>query len=526
MKMIWLLRLTCILLGTFGAAASAQSSSPTNSSSTLVATAARTCNQIQQRLGPSLVQSKVSGSQYEFGANAAWNLFNTDVNFQPTCIVFVTNAEDVQVAMSTIFENGADYAVQAGGHSAMKGWNTLTDGVLISFVFMNATSYDQEKDTITLLPGIHWGDALTELEPFGVAPLGARVNTVGTGLLLGGGISYLSPAFGYAADTFVSLDVVLVNGTLVTATVDNEYADLFRALKGGANRFGIVTRYEVQAVHVGGQDNQTWWGGLVIYPNSSAEAVLAAAAHHAQDVNDTHAALLTIFGSVINNDSSIEAVIETAMFYNGPVSAFNETFAELLSIPSVESVLGPLSYLDVSDVLAQSANASGFGETFGASVLAGESITDTERGFADGEDPYLKTFSLFTNFTETFAPSNKITTAILAFTPILDAQIRVGVERGRNAIDPPLGNGGFNAVQFSLTFAEGVLNIPEDIEAGRDFYFANAPSTPGLPLYINECDEKQHVFETYGGFEFLKTVYAKYDPTRFNVQHTRGPIGL
>lgn len=40
------------------------------------------------------------------------------------------------------------------------------------------------------------------------------------------------------------------------------------------------------------------------------------------------------------------------------------------------------------------------------------------------------------------------------------------------------------------------------------------PASPGKPLYINECDETQKVLETYGGYEFLKTVYAKYDPHR------------
>lgn len=80
---------------------------------------------------------------------------------------------------------------------------------------------------------------------------------------MGGGISFLSPSQGYGADNNVELDVVLVNGTLVTATVDNEYADLFKALKGGANRFGIVTRFEVRAVHTGTVDDETWYGGLV-----------------------------------------------------------------------------------------------------------------------------------------------------------------------------------------------------------------------------------------------------------------------
>lgn len=69
----------------------------------------------------------------------------------------------------------------------------------------------------------------------------ATCRDVGTGLLLGGGLSYLSPQYGFAADMLKEVDVVLVNGDLVTASA-NEHADLFRALKGGANRFGLFLR--------------------------------------------------------------------------------------------------------------------------------------------------------------------------------------------------------------------------------------------------------------------------------------------
>lgn len=38
--------------------------------------------------------------------------------------------------------------------------------------------------------------------------------------------------------------------------------------------------------------------------------------------------------------------------------------------------------------------------------------------------------------------------------------------------------------------------------------------TPGIPLYINECDVQQNVFSTYGEYDFLRRTYRKYDPTR------------
>ncbi|KAE9397560.1 FAD-binding domain-containing protein [Gymnopus androsaceus JB14] len=514
------LRLSSVLccLTALVSIAQVQASGLSTNASTSTTPSAQTCLQLQLTLGPSIVQSRSFGPHYTIGVNSAWNAFNTEVNFQPACVVFATKAEHVQIAMKAIFDNNLDYAVQAGGHSAMRGWNNVEGGVLISFIFMNETSYDAEKDTITLLPGIHWGDAVSNLAPFGVAPVGGRVNDVGTGLLLGGGMSFLSPSFGYAADTFVSLDVVLVNGTLVTATAHNEYADLFRALKGGANRFGIVTKYEVQAAHTGTAEDKHWWGGVATYPNSSSEALLEAVAHYAKEANDTNAAFLIYFDLGIGDDSSISPVIEVAMFYNGSSESFNKTFAELLSIPFTTLPLGPLSYSEISNDLLDPAVT--VGQTFSASVLAGMS------GSFTSSNPYMETFRLFNNFTTTYASSGQISGAILAFTPVIEAQIRIGLAKGGNAISPPLGDGGFNSILLQLSFSEGVTDIPPAIEQGREYFLENVPNTPGLPLYINECDSKQRVYETYGGFEFLKTVYAKYDPTRFNVRHTQGPLGL
>ena len=78
----------------------------------------------------------------------------------------------------------------------------------------------------------------------------------------------MSPAHGYACDSFRSLEVVLPTGQLVTATRTNEYSDLFRALKGGGSRFGIVTKFEVDAIHTGTALDKTWYGGIVQVYNS------------------------------------------------------------------------------------------------------------------------------------------------------------------------------------------------------------------------------------------------------------------
>ena len=59
---------------------------------------------------------------------------------------------------------------------------------------------------------------------------------VGTGLLLGGGLSYLSARHGFSVDALVAADVVLVDGRVITANATNEYSDLFMALKVNGTR--------------------------------------------------------------------------------------------------------------------------------------------------------------------------------------------------------------------------------------------------------------------------------------------------
>ena len=57
------------------------------------------------------------------------------------------------------------------------------------------------------------------------------------GLLLGGGLSFLSTSYGMAADTVLDYEIVLANATIVHANATSN-TDLFWALKGGGNQFG------------------------------------------------------------------------------------------------------------------------------------------------------------------------------------------------------------------------------------------------------------------------------------------------
>jgi len=466
----------------------------------------RACALLQAGPISSIVSS--SGAIYDTGATSAWNLANAQLD--PACIVFARTTQDVSIAMATIYCTKAKYAVQAGGHSAMLGWNNVQGGVLIHLKNMNAISYNASTSSVTLQPGSTWGQILDVLEPQGVAVSGGRVSTVGTGLLLGGGISYLSPQVGYSSDTMREVDVVLVSGKTVTATATNQYADLFRALKGGSNRFGIVTRYVVDAITTGTKADKTWYGGQLVYSNSSVDAVLTALAHYALNVNDPKAAMLLYFYNAYANNTITPLIVMNA-FYNGP-GLPQEVFGEFQAIPTIQTVLSPLSYYDAANLIGDPGAATPLVELFGASVLEGSNNTQ----------PYRDIYSQYAGLCENF--KGDLGTTTLSFTAVPNSQIMAGRARGGNAIDAP--RGGFHMIQFSMSLPAGVQSINPALDAARQTFFQTAPKTPGLPLYVAESDKNQSVFQTYGGYDFLKTTYAKYDPTRFNVQYSDGPSGL
>lgn len=106
------------------------------------------------------------------------------------------------------------------------------------------------NDTIDVGPGLTWYDVDEALAPYGRVAIGGRMKTIGVpGLTLIGGFHYFNNKYGYAMDNVVKYDVVLGNGTQVTVT-NTSHADLFWALKGGANNFGIVTKFTLNTYSI------------------------------------------------------------------------------------------------------------------------------------------------------------------------------------------------------------------------------------------------------------------------------------
>ncbi|KAL0574903.1 hypothetical protein V5O48_007047, partial [Marasmius crinis-equi] len=78
-------------------------------------------------------------------------------------------------------------------------------------------------------------------------PSGAH--PAGSSIMLLGGFGFLSRLHGLSIDNLVEVEVVLADGRIVVAN-ENEYPDLFWALRGAGPAFGVATRYKVKAYPV------------------------------------------------------------------------------------------------------------------------------------------------------------------------------------------------------------------------------------------------------------------------------------
>lgn len=80
--------------------------------------------------------------------------------------------------------------------------------MLLSTKDINDVTYDAQTGTVKIGAGCKWSDVYSVLDPLGVATMGGRASSVGTGgFLLGGGISYYSNSQGWAANGVLKFDV-------------------------------------------------------------------------------------------------------------------------------------------------------------------------------------------------------------------------------------------------------------------------------------------------------------------------------
>ncbi|MGZ8761535.1 MAG: FAD-binding oxidoreductase [Aeromicrobium sp.] len=176
------------------------------------------------------------------GYETARMVHNGMIDRYPRLIARCGDVADVMTAVRFARTNGVTVAVRSGGHSA-PGFGTLDDGLVIDLSPMDGITVDPVAQTVRVETGSRWGDVDHATHAFGMATPNGIVSTTGVGgLTLGGGVGHLARRYGLTIDSLLAADLVLADGTAVTASAERN-SDLFWAIRGGGGNFGIATSF-------------------------------------------------------------------------------------------------------------------------------------------------------------------------------------------------------------------------------------------------------------------------------------------
>ena len=198
-------------------------------------------------------------------------VYNAMIDKRPAAVARCRDAADVVACVRFARAHDLTIAVRGGAHNAA-GLGVWDNALVIDLSPMHSVTVDPAGGTVRADGGCTWGDVDHATVGFGMAtPSGFLSSTGVGGLTLGGGVGYLSRRFGMTVDNLLSADVVLADGSFVTAS-ESSHGDLFWALRGGGGNFGVVTSFTFRCHPIG--ENGTVIGGPVLYDFDDTAAVM------------------------------------------------------------------------------------------------------------------------------------------------------------------------------------------------------------------------------------------------------------
>jgi len=377
------------------------------------------------------------------------------------------------------------------------GYANINGGVLIALTNLNEIQLSSDKSVVSVGPGRRWEEVYSYLEPYGLVALGGRVGIVGVpGLLLGGGISFYSNQHGFASDNVFAYEIVLATGEIVTAS-STTYSDLFWALKGGGNSFGIVTRFDL-LTYV----SPSICAGIIELPTTEKDAFLTAVASFGEyGSSDSKAAVIP---SIFMLASLNITVYTSALFYDGP-NCSQPALANFTALPAIENSYGTTTlaaYVEGTDALIADETRQAFRVV--SSLATAQALSIVHNTFVN-----MVTANIW-NVTGLQAS--------VAFQPITSNFIQQGINKGGN----PQGVDISKAPYFWMVENYSWTN-PEDDEKIYAFaaYVTDVIEEKLIVAdqaaqyqYMNDAGLGQEIFQRYkvGNLAKLKMIRAKYDP--------------
>jgi FAD/FMN-containing dehydrogenase len=428
-------------------------------------------------------------------------VFNGMIDRRPALIARCATTEDVAAAVDFARATELVVAVRSGGHS-VSGLGVCDAGIVIDLGGLRTVEVDPAAKTARAGGGVLWGEFDAATQAHGLHTPGGRVTTTGIGgFTTGGGYGWTSSRHGLACDNLVSAEVVLADGSVVTANED-ENADLFWGLRGGGGNFGIVTEFEFRLHELGPQVT----AGLMLWPIERAPEVVRAWRDYADAAPDEVATACVVVTAppeeFVPDRLKGRPALGIALMYVGDPEDAAVHLRPVKDLRPEVDLVGPMPYTAFQAMLDATA-PPGLRSYWRGEYLDNLPDAAVETFLADG------------------------TALVEAGSPFTQAVIfRVGqsisaVPQGATAVS----NRGANYLFHPIVGWSDPADDERLIAAGRAFAEAMRPYASG-GAYLNFTPEEDRLADAYDARTYERLVALKeiYDPENlFRLNHNIVP---
>ncbi|KAK8085467.1 FAD-binding domain-containing protein [Apiospora hydei] len=417
--------------------------------------------------------------EFEQANNSYFSAFANEVT--PAYIVQPSTPEQVQSLVKALrphlLSGNCQIAVRGTGHTPFGSSANIQDGVTVDMRNLKGLYLSEDQSAIEIGAGETWESVYTELEKHGLTVAGARDAHIGIGeFILGGGLSIFSLRMGFACDSVTQFQVVLGSGELVRAN-SSHHADLWWALKGGLNNFGIVTSFKMKTFKP-----SNMWGGLTYYMPEAFPQLLERACEFVNNEADSDTHIMCSTGYGFGHQVTTCVMYHTRGIENPPsLQRFTSLEPQIKQLKTMRTA----SQLEFAGELAKFTNSGK--RQFWTSMTIKPDLALMEALYAKWKDT-LALVQDADGFIFTFG-----------FHPLTKSLLEGSAAAGGNAMAIPASDG-----PLFVILINPIWNSPSDDERGLLHRY----------IFTNYGFSNDDVMGGYGeeSFQKLQEASARYDP--------------
>ena len=430
----------------------------------------------------------------------ACNIWNGSITRRPAVVARCLGSDDVAAALLFAQEHDLEVSVRGGGHG-FAGFALCDGGLTIDLSLLKSVSVDPQAGRVTCGGGVTWAELDAATQEHGLAVPGGQISHTGIGgLTLGGGFGWLTRKAGLTCDNLLGAEVVLADGRVVRASVE-ENADLYWAIRGGGGNFGVVTSFEFRLAEVGPMVNV----GLFFFGLDQGAAMLRFVRDHLDELSEEVGLFIGGLNAppapFVPEHFQLQPCYALGMVGFGDETDHAEVVAPIYQLPHLFELVTPMPYVAVQQMFDESAPWG---------ILAYEKAVYLD----DLSDAAIDVIT-------EYVPKR---TSPMSFMPCFG----LGGAYGRVAEDAA-GFGGRRTIRFVVNIA-AIAPTEELLETDtawvRSFWSALVPHSQGIGGYVNFMseDDGDRVRAAYGEDKYrrLAAIKAAYDPK--NIFHLNANI--